>query len=983
MEVKIVDAEDKLEIFAILHIRVALASHHPQLSESPAYASKNMNVSTYGRSRQSIADLEQELNDIFQSHPESHLSAEDEPVIPGNALVDVLRTFSRNHDAVELMTREEEDQLISLLETNPGLAVTPQVLLQFIAMRTTFSPHHSPEGSPPADASDFEERGRIDGREYDEGHSRSSSRDSTGTSIYRPSSRGPPKTPTNRESPFDTSRRQRSTPLGNIAPSSWTRRPPPSRRKSDAGSHSRALSDSESTSPPAAYGRTSGRSRAPSNPVSPTTLSPVGSPPFAATISRPHSRAQSQPQSHFSSLDGAMDGYHRRSSPERDFDYRTNGGLLSPPQSDRSESSFDEDDRFGSQISSLPMPRVSSDDDSEDDDDDSMLGLVMDRSAASSTVSLDLQERLEALQRMNTDLGRKLIEAEKTLQYKLAEHEMELEEMQSRLEEVKSELSATKREEKELRSKEHTNQSQISALESEIFKLQKSLDVARASYQSLQKQYQEQCAESERYRNTLRRRDQEVKDFQDAAALQAIETSKWVREQANYEERIAFFEGELAVAQQAQVQLEEQKQENMMLKETIDRMRFDMDEMRNGAASNHLLQGGSGSSSARNSVSKSLGAELLSKMKDGRWGLEDDEEEEEVSDQLEIEGGDEDTEGEDVVETIITRTKRKVASRAKRLETIQVEEVKEYSDTATQHDVFEFTNSCDVQTDPEPKILTASLNIQTEDLPLFSISIQTDPEPQPEPDNRPTSDVEVQTDDPQPVASTSSTPPLLEEEEDALASSSSTLLPPTPRAQSEDLHDHVHDLPPDYNQVTEHDRDELAIRVANETLKKWHKGLKLPIEPVQGGISEDAIEDWKALKEELGIECSAIDRIVEESSKTGMPRPSRDGEHSRRRRSRFYNIYNTYVYDGAAPMSTSQFLFCIGASAAVAFLVGQAMAPPYVPGGATYYDRAAWSSFNSIQATGEGFPGDAQAAVWGFLGRLGGGAARTLRGWPT
>ena len=188
------------------------------------------------------------------------------------------------------------------------------------------------------------------------------------------------------------------------------------------------------------------------------------------------------------------------------------------------------------------------------------------------------------------------------------------------------------------------------------------------------------------------------------------------------------------------------------------------------------------------------------------------------------------------------------------------------------------------------------------------------------------------------------------------------------------------------------DQDQLAIRVANETLKQWHKGLKLPIEPVPGGISEDAVEDWKALKEELGIECSAIDRIVDSSGRTGLPRGSK-------RRSRFYNIYNTYVYGdkagGATPsppytglLTNGQFLFCIGASAAVAFLVGSFMAssPQYsIPGGATYYDRMAWSSFNSIQATGEGFPGDgSRAAFWGFLGRLGAsGVARTMQNRPT
>jgi len=100
----------------------------------------------------------------------------------------------------------------------------------------------------------------------------------------------------------------------------------------------------------------------------------------------------------------------------------------------------------------MRMPGVV--DDTESDLEESSLGLVLDRSTASSTVSMEPQERLEALQRANTELSRKLMEAEQTLQNKLTEHELELEEMQGRLEEVRSELSATKREEKELRSKE-------------------------------------------------------------------------------------------------------------------------------------------------------------------------------------------------------------------------------------------------------------------------------------------------------------------------------------------------------------------------------------------------------------------------------------------------------------------------------------------------------------------------------------------------
>ena len=207
----------------------------------------------------------------------------------------------------------------------------------------------------------------------------------------------------------------------------------------------------------------------------------------------------------------------------------------------------------------------------------------------------------------------------------------------------------------------------MAALESEIAKQQKSLDNARTAYQSLQKQYQEQCgtglslntlhqfdfvaAESERYRNTIRRRDQELKDLQDAATLHVLEARKWTPELELYERQIITLEGDLAIAQQAHVQLDEQRQENLMLKETIDRMRFEMDEMRNNASG---LGGGAGSrgSSQKGSLNKSLGAELLGKM-GPHWGMED-----EGGDGEEFEPDERDTEGEDTIRTIITRRMR-------------------------------------------------------------------------------------------------------------------------------------------------------------------------------------------------------------------------------------------------------------------------------------------------------------------------------------
>jgi hypothetical protein len=163
-------------------------------------------------------------------------------------------------------------------------------------------------------------------------------------------------------------------------------------------------------------------------------------------------------------------------------------------------------------------------------------------------------------------------------------------------------------------------------------------------------------AASEKYRDDLRQREELIRNLREAASLHDVENAKWAKEHEGYENRISALENELAIAQQAHAQLDEQKQENLLLKETIDRMRFDMDEMRSSAVA---VTGSSGQSSASNTMSKSLGAELLGKMKGG-WGMGEEEAdvgEEEGDTSVEVDE-DEDTESEDVIQTIITRKKR-------------------------------------------------------------------------------------------------------------------------------------------------------------------------------------------------------------------------------------------------------------------------------------------------------------------------------------
>ncbi|KAI9439530.1 hypothetical protein H4582DRAFT_2097733 [Lactarius indigo] len=130
-------------------------------------------------------------------------------------------------------------------------------------------------------------------------------------------------------------------------------------------------------------------------------------------------------------------------------------------------------------------------------------------------------------------------------------------------------------------------------------------------------------------------------------------------------------------------------------------------------------------------------------------------------------------------------------------------------------------------------------------------------------------------------------------------------------------------------------------------------------------VSAETLEEWRALKAGVGIGCKVIDRALEDAAAICAPTSQRQK---------------------AADSTTSTI-----AQQQRGWQIGVERGLPrtrccvsYVaPGGPTHYDRAAWSSFNTMHATDEGFPGESTTAVWNFLGRVGGGAARIARGSPT
>ncbi|WWC59592.1 uncharacterized protein I303_102149 [Kwoniella dejecticola CBS 10117] len=281
------------------------------------------------------------------------------------------------------------------------------------------------------------------------------------------------------------------------------------------------------------------------------------------------------------------------------------------------------------------------------------------RISTESTNSLRTShDTVARLRKENTELLRKLKETEKSLAVQGAENERLYEDLQVRLEEAQAEIAQRRKDEKDMKGKDRAQVIQISGFEADIISLQRSLENAKSNHANMQKMYNSQCDEAQRLRDMLRDRDEEIRSLEENVQGHAADEEKFNREVQAFESEVKRLETDLSVARQAESHLDVQKQENLALKETIDRMRFDLDEARAQAAN------AAGTSGHRAQASGSSG------------GLEEESDEGEV------------------VETVVTtqRTRKKGAKSAAQGAAseepiIQIEEgIREYSDASQQTD---------------------------------------------------------------------------------------------------------------------------------------------------------------------------------------------------------------------------------------------------------------------------------------------------------
>ena len=427
-------------------------------------------------------------------------------------------------------------------------------------------------------------------------------------------------------------------------------------------------------------------------------------------------------------------------------------------------------------------------------------------------------------------------------------------------------------------------------------------------------------------------------------------------------------------ARAAEEELDTQKQDNVMLKETIDRLRFELDELRaSHALEMASLSGSSAPSSRPVTLSRSLGSEFHRGML--REAIIREGPGQEDGDRV---NANDDDDGEEIYHTTIIKKRVRRSflfhssanlsmqvpgGRAKKGEVVQQTSFLDYVDAMTQYDSEPHSDAF-AQTDPPERVLRVS------------VEVQTDPE---EDRSRHKSG--------------------LSELEERLAASTSTA---HPRLFHQCLH--PWDEPPSYALSELEQSTTREDRAALDVLRKWH-GVKV-LGGLPNGISQDTVEDWVALKRELGVECAVIDKIIEQSTKHGrLSRRDYARRYVEGGKRKFYNIYNTYVLGGDTSGSAGRpggaggrsldsmgnVIYSVGfaalgaCSAVVLMHLGNgAMTEPLVaPGSPIYADRALWTSANAmVGVVGEGFGGGSPpasvTAVWHVLERLVLGATRVV-----
>lgn len=187
-------------------------------------------------------------------------------------------------------------------------------------------------------------------------------------------------------------------------------------------------------------------------------------------------------------------------------------------------------------------------------------------------------------------------------------HEHEIVRLSDQLEELKQECSIYKKSEKDLQNVTSKLRFQLSNSDDQMSRMNKEINSLQDHCHKVKHKWDIAVGESEKLRTQLNLKEEELRYAHQSIRSHASDLRKWESDRQLHEDVIKKLNLELHELQSTREILEEQKQANLELKATIDKLKFELEEQRARYAGSSVAD--SRPTSVAGSLSKSLGAEL-------------------------------------------------------------------------------------------------------------------------------------------------------------------------------------------------------------------------------------------------------------------------------------------------------------------------------------------------------------------------------------
>ena len=219
--------------------------------------------------------------------------------------------------------------------------------------------------------------------------------------------------------------------------------------------------------------------------------------------------------------------------------------------------------------------------------------------------TIAIRARLEGIQRQ-------LAEKERQYDNVQQQHEDVMSKLQDDLDEARQEISQRKRAEKESKGRENSYLDGISVLETKLATTQLALDTTREHLSKSKADYDDQVNESERLRAKVAEVQMELQRARDDEQSHAESAREWNADREAYRDSIVQLNEQISILETEASSWQEEERENRVLKEQIERLGAELEELRRG--STLLGPRSKGSEVDSGTFSKRLGSELAARL---------------------------------------------------------------------------------------------------------------------------------------------------------------------------------------------------------------------------------------------------------------------------------------------------------------------------------------------------------------------------------